>query len=196
MNGMLLETIRIQDGVHDDLPRHLERVRRSSAELWGRPLLLSPGDLAVPQEFRSGTVKCRVLYSPEGFRAEWSRYVPRRVRTLRAVDCGSLDYHLKYADRSALDRLYALRDGCDDVLLIRRGMVTDTSFSNVVLYDGSGYFTPSDFLLDGCRRRSLLEAGIVREMPLKERDLDSFGDIFLINSMLSLGDTPAAHLCR
>ena len=47
------------------------------------------------------------------------------------VDCDEADYRYKSADRSLLDRLFALRGAADDVLIVRRGLITDTSIANV-----------------------------------------------------------------
>lgn len=56
----------------------------------------------------------------------------REIRSLRLVAADDeLDYHLKYADRSALARLLQRRDDCDEILIVRDGAITDTSYSNV-----------------------------------------------------------------
>lgn len=193
---MLLETLKIEDGYAENADMHLDRMMRSSAELWGCGIHADPAMFAVPDGFRKGTVKCRILYSRKGVEeVQYMSYVPRAVKTLRAVVCDTVDYHLKYADRSVLERLCSMKDGCDDILVVRSdGTVTDTSFSNVVVKVGDKYFTPSDFLLDGCRRRSLIASGRVEERKMYLHDIRPDSEIFIVNSMLDLGEVPPARL--
>ena len=98
-------------------------------------------------------------------------YVPREIRSLRLVAADDeLDYHLKYADRSALARLLQRRDDCDEILIVRDGAITDTSYSNVAFFDGRKYVTPDTFLLNGMRRQYLLGTGVLTECRITPSD--------------------------
>lgn len=198
IGGMLVETVRIAGGVVENLPLHMDRMRRSSLELWDREVVAGPDVFNVPDGFRNGTVKCRILYGADGIASvQYSSYVPRTVRTLRPVFCDSMDYHLKYEDRSGLENLFARRDGCDDIIVVRGdGSLTDTSFGNIVVKMEDGFFTPSDFLLDGCRRRSLIASGRVRVRKIKLHDICPEHEIHIVNAMLDLGEQPPAHIVR
>ena len=67
------------------------------------------------------------------------------------------------------DKLMELRGDKDDILIIKNGKVTDTSYANVVLSDKEGKcITPnSTYLLHGTRRASLLKSGKIRKAPVK-----------------------------
>ena len=65
-------------------------------------------------------------------------YVMRRIRSLRLVNGDGVDYRYKSTDRSVFARLLEKRGECDDVLIVRDGWVTDTSFTNVVFEDAGG----------------------------------------------------------
>ena len=81
------------------------------------------------------------------------------------------------------------RAGCDDILIVRDGRITDTSFSNVVFEDaGGGLYTPDTCLLKGTRRESLLDAGIIRECPITVDDIRRFRKVLLVNAMIGLED--------
>ena len=96
----------------------------------------------------------------------------REIRSLRLVAADDeLDYHLKYADRSALARLLQRRDDCDEILIVRDGAITDTSYSNVAFFDGRKYVTPDTFLLNGTRRQYLLGTGVLTERRITPSDL-------------------------
>lgn len=192
---MLIETIRVTDGRYCNAPLHLQRMERSVRELFGcsSPLTELP---PVPARYYSaGEVKCRILYGKEIERLEFDIYRPRNVKTLRLVEGGDIDYHLKYANRSRLDALRALRGDCDDIVILRDGIVTDTSYSNLLFLSDKGIFTPSLPLLCGTMRQSLIESGAVKTLTITGEELLSgaydIHSVLMINAMLPPGAVPA-----
>lgn len=212
MEKVLLETICMKGGKPLLLDYHIERMQLSYKEIYGSRLPWSTAevDSLLIEAFRrdigndgvlvsdrpsfrvdslSEKFKARVLYGKDILRVEVSPYHKRKVDSLRCVQVGqALDYHLKYLDRTVFSPYLALKGKADDILMIRDGRPTDTSYSNIVLYDGSSYYTPSSFLLSGVKRRFLIEQGVVQEVDVKVGDLGSFQKILLINAMLDLED--------
>lgn len=191
---MLIETIRVTDGRYCNAPMHLQRMERSVRELYGcaSPLVELP---PVPATYSSGVVKCRILYGKEIGSLEFDSYRPREVKTLRLVEGGDMDYHLKYADRSRLDALRALRGDCDDIVILRDGIVTDTSYSNLLFITDKEIFTPSEPLLCGTMRQSLMESGVAKPLSVTAEELLSgaynIHSVVMINAMLPPGAVPA-----
>lgn len=103
---------------------------------------------------------------------------------------------MKYADRSALARLLQRRDDCDEILIVRDGAITDTSYSNVAFFDGRKYVTPDTFLLNGTRRQYLLGTGVLTERRITPSDLGGFERVVLINAMLGIEDDLAVPIER
>ena len=64
------------------------------------------------------------------------------------------DYSFKFSNRKAIDDLLKFRNGCDDILIVRNGLITDTSYSNVVFRKDNMYFTPNFPLLNGTKRQN------------------------------------------
>ncbi len=108
----------------------------------------------------------------------------------------SIDYHFKYADRTPLLQLLELRGACDDVLIVRHGEITDTSYSNILLFDGTRYVTPRASLLNGTKRRRLLEEGRIEEAAIRPSDLPRFQTLHLINAMLDIEDNISLPVSR
>ena len=54
-------------------------------------------------------------------------------------------------DRSALDACFARRRGADDVIIVRRGLLTDSTVANLALFDPhtARWYTPARPLLAG-----------------------------------------------
>lgn len=183
----LIETLRVEEGrfLHPEL--HQKRMAESTQELFGHSWYLDFASLSVPEHCRHGLVKCRVLYDRTLRDLTFEPYTPRTIRSLRLVTAPpELDYHLKYADREALEKLRSLRQRCDEIIIVRNGALSDTSYSNLLFYDGNDYVTPDSYLLNGTRRQRLLREGRIREEHLTPHDLSRFKSAILINAMIGL----------
>ncbi|MGB3781282.1 MAG: aminotransferase class IV [Tunicatimonas sp.] len=179
----LLESIKLENGHWHQLPYHEQRLQRAQLDLFGEVTIQDLArQITVPDDARLGVYKCRVLYSQQIERVEFLPYQQRPVRTLRRVHCDSIDYSHKYADRSLLNQLFAQRGDCDDVLIVKNGLVTDTSYANIVFFDGQAWVTPAQPLLRGTQRQYLLDAGRIREDIIEERILKRFQKFQIINA--------------
>ncbi|WP_321437724.1 aminotransferase class IV [uncultured Bacteroides sp.] len=184
-----LETVKVVDGVFVHPEYNLQRMKQTMKEVFhssvGNTLFQ---EMIIPQEMKHGVVKCRILYSSSIEEVEFQQYAYRKVSSLKLVNGTDIDYSRKYADRSPLMRLLQEKGSCDDVLIVQKGHITDTSYSNVVLSDGSDYYTPNTFLLNGTCRQRLIAEGKVIPIDISVSDLSSFENLHLINAMLDLED--------
>ena len=180
----LFESIKVVDGQFLNLPWHQQRVNRSLEELavTTKPDLTSLPE--IPQDYRSGVVKCRVCYGETLGPVEFSKYKNKTVNSLQQVACEPFDYRLKYQDRSKLDQMFQLRGNCDEVLITIQDIITDTSYSNVLFYDGGRWYTPEQPILEGTQRALLLDAGKVHTAKIRINELRDFQKLVLINAML------------
>lgn len=181
---LLIETIRVVNGVPLHLAWHEKRMNIAKAEYWpgSKPetLLNLP---AVPPELSEGTVRCNVTYGPQINDIKFKPYSKQDIRRLKLVDCNTIDYHAKFLDRTSLESLLALRSGCDEILIIKDGLITDTSISNIIFYDGSTWYTPEKPLLKGTCRERLLDEGKIFQSAIRADDLHRFAGCKLINAM-------------
>lgn len=188
MSPVFIDSLKAVNGkfIHPEL--HSRRIRYTQQVTFGHFSPFELTDALIPQEKRQGIKKCRITYGQKIQKIEFEDYCPRQIHTLKPVDGSSLDYHLKYADRRGIDRLFQQRGNCDDILIVQHGFITDSSYSNLVFFDGREYVTPDTYLLNGTRRQQLLEQGIIREKPVRIYDLPAFRCVYLINAMLDLCD--------
>ena len=186
----LFESIKVVDGEFINLEFHQQRVDRSRKELLDDHSRLVLADmLQVPQQFNQGIVKCRMSYGRTLGPVDFSSYQRRNISSLRLIRCAGFDYHLKYEDRREIDQIFQLRDSCDEVLIACDGYVTDTSYSNVVLFDGVEWVTPTNPLLKGTQRAKLIASGMVKEKDILVSDLEKYKKMVLINAMLEFDPT-------
>ena len=135
--------------IHPEL--HWQRITDTQRVHFGNSTFLPLSSESIPPDKRLGTLKCRIIYDQEIRKIDFETYSPRRVHTLKLVDGSGIDYTFKYADRDKLIQLQQSKGTCDEILIYQNGRITDTSYSNVVFYDGNQYITPSTYLLNGTR---------------------------------------------
>ena len=123
-------------------------------------------------------------------------YTYRTIQSLKVVRHESVDYHLKYTDRQILQELFARRGDCDDIIIIKNDMVTDSFAANLVFYDGEKWFTPTTPLLKGTKRQLLLDQGILFEKEIKKEDIRAFQKVGLINAMIDFEEMPVVNIVR
>ena len=194
---MLLESIKLENGTFHHLPYHEQRMHRAQQALFGKATVTHLADhLVVPAYARKGVYKCRIVYQEAIEQVEFIAYRPKTIRTLRRVYCDDIDYRHKYEDRHVLNELFDRRGDCDDILIIKNGLVTDTSYANIIFYDGRQWLTPAQPLLQGTQREYLLDQGAIIEAMIRAQNIPSFRQFQLINALLGADHPgqPTAHI--
>lgn len=183
----LIETICWEKGGFQRLSLHEERMFLSAARFFGQacPIHLS-SLLEIPPSLQDHKVKCRVTYSDKIENIQYETYLKRSVKSLKLVYDDAIDYSFKFRDRTALNRLFGFRGESDDILIVKNGLITDTSYANIVFLKNGEWFTPELPLLRGTRREEYLRTGLIRTGSIRPEDLSHFEEARLINAMLSL----------
>lgn len=185
----LLESIRVEHGLLHRLPYHEQRIHRAQRALLGQVTIHALANrLPVPPFAQRGLYKCRVIYRQAIEHIEFIPYHPRSLRRLRCVNGDYLDYAHKYEDRRPLQSLFDQRGDADDVLIIRHGRVTDTSYANILFSDGHRWVTPARPLLRGTQRQYLLDRELIREEDIREQSLARFQHFQLVNAFREFND--------
>ena len=131
--SLLFETVRVVNGLPQHLEWHKARMNLARQEIWNLSIPIAlESEINTPAEFSSGVVRCNIYYGPEIREISYKKYQKRIIRSLKLVTDYPGDYHLKYTDRSMLESYFALRGRCDDIIILKYGLITDTSISNIV----------------------------------------------------------------
>ncbi|MFU8845062.1 MAG: aminotransferase class IV [Bacteroidales bacterium] len=186
---MIFESIRIELGAIQYVEYHNLRLNRSRKQLYHcTDIIRLESIIDIPSHARNGNFKCRVIFSGHLHKIEFQPYTPRVVKSIIMIESDHMDYSHKYLDRSAIDDLFSQRGDADDILIIRNGYVTDTSYANIVFWNGRDWITPSTPLLNGTARQRLLQEGKILQAELKPKDISNFLGFKLINAMLDFDD--------
>jgi len=188
----LFESISIRNGIAENLPWHQERIEHSFRVLYDKAAEFRLADiLRIPLEYRHGHFRCRFDYDLGFQEVNFTPYELKEIRSLQLVVDNQIDYSHKYSDRHLLDVLFQERNGCDDVLIVKNELITDTSFANIVLWDGHRWLTPNEPLLHGTCRARLLDYGQISEARITVKELGRFKEVKLINAMRGIDDMPS-----
>ena len=135
-----------------------------------------------------GLVKCRIIYAKQIEKIEFIPYQLPKIRTLKIIVDDQIEYNHKYLDRNQLDHLYRQRGACDDILIIKNGLITDTWFANILFFNGKEWITPSKPLLKGTQRSKLLDQEAIKTADIRLDDLKYFKKARIINAMIRFED--------
>jgi len=188
---LFIETICYEQGRFQRIELHNERFNRTREQFFG---LQNPVQLelllSVPADLKDKTVKCTVTYGTEIVRIDYNLYKIRPVHSLQMVYDDTIDYAYKYADRIKLNSLFNLRQQSDDILIIKNGLITDTSYANVIFKKEDKWYSPQNPLLRGTRIDAYFREGKVSPALLRPTDLFHFSEARIVNAMISIENSP------
>lgn len=193
----LVETIKCKDGRLMNLRHHEARLNRSRRELFGLMDNIKLNEIIfVPSECQSGLFRCRVIYSEGIEQIEFHPHKYRTVASLQLIECDEINYPYKFTDRNLLEELFKNRGNCDDILIVKNGVITDSYTANVVFFDGHTWWTPDTPLLPGTQRARLLAENKIRACRISPGDMCKYLLTGLINAMQDLNDMPVMPVSR
>lgn len=182
------EAIKLKDGVIYNLSYHQSRVNRTLKHFFDSQIDLDFVCESIPSDKKTGLYKVRVVYDKQVRTIEYIPYSIADKKNVKIVFDNNINYDYKSTNRSYINQLLHSSE-CDDIIIIKNGMVTDSSASNLVFESHTGdLFTPTDCLLRGTKRQYLLDKGFILEKKIYHIEIASFKGIFFINAMIDLED--------
>ncbi len=191
----LLETIRMENLQVENLAAHQFRMDQSCLHFFGQPSGINLQDLVDesihnpnPSNLNNGIFKMRVVYSQQLEEVTFMPYKLPEIQSLKLVIDDEIDYAHKFADRQKLEQLMLQRGSCDDIVIVKNGLLTDTSYANLAFFDGNHWFTPDQPLLKGTRRALLILQKKIHPTQIRPAYLRFFKKARLYNAMIRWED--------
>jgi 4-amino-4-deoxychorismate lyase len=196
--SLLVETIKIADGIPLNLEYHNERLKRTVKDLFGKTIDIDLEKyICVPSFAMKGIFRCRIEYDFDIRKTEYLPYYIKEINSLKIIEGDDIEYRYKYVDRSRINALAALCGANEDFLLIKNNLVTDTSCANIIFKNSDGeWYTPDSYLLQGTKRASILKNGIIKETRITVSDIKIYSEAKLINAMIDINDTIGIPVSR
>lgn len=182
----LLESIRIENQKLQHIDLHNKRFNDARKALYGQHIPVKLEELInIPANLSKQRYKCRVLTDGKNFNVEVNPYHQREIKTLKVIRTNEIEYTYKTTNRTLLDQAFALRQNCDDIIIVKNDKVTDAWAANLIFFNGIKWITPSTPLLKGTQREYLLLSGEISEQDIYVADIKNFEKIKLINAMIN-----------
>jgi 4-amino-4-deoxychorismate lyase len=180
----LFETIKILNGKPQFLEFHNWRLNMSRKQLFNAVDEINLQSYLSSNLPSLGLYKCRVTYAQTVIQMEYLPYQLKMFKRFKLVNHDSISYDFKFCDRTQLNELVARKGEADDILLIKQGLVTDTSIANVAFLIQGQWVTPKFPLLKGTTRERWLKAGKLVAKEIRLADLNNCSQMALMNAMI------------
>ncbi len=184
-----IESIKLLDGKFFRVELHQERINQIFDAFFPDKKKISLTELIKYQAFpKKGFFKTRVVFNEEVKILEFVPYKIPNIKTLKVVETDIETAFYKSANRDKINRVFAKKEDCDDVLFVKNGFFTDTSYCNVALFDGENWFTPKTPLIYGTQRKNLINNKQILEKEIHISKIYNYQSICLFNAMIEFGE--------
>lgn len=186
-----IETILFENGKMPLIHWHEQRFAKTQSASFGKIIYPSLEKIVlhanVPQE-RQIRYKCRVVYDAADATVEFSVYKRKTIDKLIVQTANEIDYCFKHENREQLNFLCKGLQPDEEVLIVKNKLLTDTSFTNIALFDGTQWLTPAKPLLQGVQRNYLLSQKIILAKDISLQALKDYSKIKLFNALNDWND--------
>ncbi|MBS9782341.1 MAG: aminotransferase class IV [Arcobacter sp.] len=171
------ETIKIQDYEIFNLPYHEKRI----AKTIGLNICLQEYIYPPSNEL----LRCKVIYDESGILdIEYFPYEKKQIKSFKIIFDDKIEYSKKYLDRKNIDVLYEKKEDCDEIIIVKNDIVTDTSIANVAILYDDRWIVSKDSLLEGTTKARLLEEKKLIKKDISLEMLKKAPKIALLNAMI------------
>lgn len=186
----LFETLCIENGLVSNITFHQQRYEQSLSKMFPQQNTeifqlqeIIEKHTALITSINTSLVRCRIDYNANQYVVQCFPYQRKRYQRFKPVVCDDIDYQLKYTDRRLLNNLLEQKGDCDEIMIIKKGKITDCSIGNLIFRQGTEWFTPDTPLLAGTQRAKLLNENKIKERSIFFKDLNQYEEIRLINAL-------------
>ncbi len=125
--------------------------------------------------------RVRITYSKEIEKIEYFELKKREFKKFKLIH-SNIEYSYKYAERKKLNALK--EKGYDEVIIVKNGLITDTTISNLAFFDGKKWYTPQTPLLKGTKREELIRKKLIYPKKIHYKELKNFKKFAMINAII------------
>ena len=171
------ETIRCDDFEVFNLEYHNRRIAKTIG------LNLNLQEYIYPPN--SKLLRCKVIYDDSGILdVEYFPYKKREIKSFKIIEENSINYKSKYLERTNIDELFAKKEDCDEIIIVKNGIVSDTSIANIAIFYKGKWITSKQYLLEGTTRQRYLDDSRLVLKDISIEMIKKSDKIALLNAMI------------
>lgn len=175
------ETIKCDDYEVFNLEYHQKRIAKTVG------LNINLSEYVYP--ISNKLLRCKLIYDETGIQeVNYFEYKKRDIKTFKLIYDDNIDYSKKYLNRESLDEIYSKKENCNEILIIKNALLTDTSIANIAIFYENRWLTPKKPLLEGTTRTRLIEEGKLHEKDITVEMLHKCKGFALMNAMIGFDE--------
>ncbi|MEA1915502.1 MAG: aminotransferase class IV family protein [Campylobacterota bacterium] len=175
------ETIKCEDFEVFHLEYHQERIARTIG------LNINLSEYVYPPTKQ--LYKCKVIYDEAGIvDIEYDLYQKREIKSFKLVVCDDIQYASKALNRDSIDSLSMQKEKCDEIIIVKNGLISDTSIANIAIEHEGRWLSPKIPLLQGTTRARLLHDKHIVEANITLTMLKNCSRLALMNAMIGFDE--------
>lgn len=183
-----IETIKLIEGIPQNLPYHQQRMNETLV-FHGNQKEISLHDFFVANHCSlSGIIKAKIVYDINKIiNFSFSSYQIKKISSFAMIEATNIAYSFKNENRQVFEKLKSAANA-NEIIITQNGLITDTSFSNLIFKKNKHWFTPNTYLLNGTKRQQLLNDQKISATEIALNNLHCFSHFKLINAMIDLDE--------
>ncbi len=175
------ETIKCEDLEVFNLSYHKKRIQNTVG------LNISLEEYIYPPSDK--LLKCKVIYDDTGvIEISYDSYLAKKINSFKLVYDDNINYNKKSINRLELEKLLEYKDDEDEIIIVKNGLLTDTSIANIAIYYENEWITPRLPLLEGTCRSRLIDEAKIKEKDITVDMLKSSEKIATLNAMVDFNE--------
>lgn len=184
-----IESLKLLDGQLFRLTHHQKRIVRTFKIHFSEAIPFQLEEIVKGLQLpEKGLYKIRILYTDKIENIEIQPYIPRIIKNLKLVNTSSDASFFKSEIRDIINDALTKKGECDDILMVNKGLLTDSSYANIALFDGKEWFTPRKPYLYGTNRDALIDKGLIIEKDIPAQSIYDYKKIRIFNALVEFGD--------
>lgn len=134
-------------------------------------------------------LRCKVIYDKnEIIDVLYFPYKKREIKNFKLIFDDEIEYEKKYLDRTNLDKLFEQKENSDEIIIVKNGVITDTSIANIAIFYENIWITSKNCLLKGTTRNRLIEEKKLVEKDISLKILKGASRLALMNAMIGFDE--------
>ena len=189
--SLFFETLKVTAGKIENLDFHNLRLNHAIQENFHFDAKIDLQEHIIQKDIT--LERCKVSYTKEIEKVAFFPLRPRHIHSLKILH-SDISYNFKYTNRDDINALFEKRENCDDIIMIKEGLATDTSIANIAIYDGLRWITPKNPLLKGTFRASMLKKQLLLEKDVKIKDIEKSTRFALMNALIGFQEIKGVNI--
>ena len=179
--SLFFETIKVNQNKAFNLEYHQKRMQKTVFDHFNITKTFDLDKIINPPD--NSHYRCKIIYDKDIIDVLFYPYIPRVFKTFKLIH-SNIKYDYKWVNRKQIQDLFLQRGNCDDIIIVKNNLITDTSIANIAILHQDRWQTPKTPLLKGTIREKLLNENKLYVKQISVKELLSAKKIAIMNALI------------